>query len=412
MLALLRRTIDVLLKGANRFLAVSWILSLLLLGTGCVLVPVSPSSNFETRPSSGVERSPAALLTCERLLEANGPRVILPNRAVAGSRVSQIRIANYNVLNLAIQVGRFVRDSRGQLRPVADPNAAGPRFKSDWALVEIRRQINEENPDLLVLQEVESRAALEIFRDALQSRYEIIHVPGNDTRGIDVAVLVRAGLAFEVRAQSHRAHQHQYFGESSLLYSRDLLTLTFHEHGRAEPLFVVAATHNKSQRSTTSDEGSAIKRSAQVEGALRILEEGRYPLARIYMGDLNADIRTAPEFRPLRGAGYRDGMEILGVADSERVTHHYFPRDDAAVSSQLDAIFFSSTWSEANAIRRSRVVPHRDQFGHRLGRPRNREERQRQASDHNMYWVDVNLEALRRHLDRSPETQLHPPTPP
>jgi endonuclease/exonuclease/phosphatase family metal-dependent hydrolase len=326
--------------------------------------------------------------------------VVLSNKSSLGSRSNILKIANFNVLNLAIQVGKFERDSGGNLRPVADPNATSPNFKAEWALNEIRRQVNDESPDLLVLQEIESRPSLEIFRNTLLTKYEIIHVPGNDTRGIDVAVLVKQGLPFEVRAQSHRAHQHEYMGAPNLLYSRDLLTLSFHEYGRREALFVLAATHNKSQRSTSLDPGSIVKRQAQVEGALRLLEQPDQPRAKIYMGDLNADVRTAPEFMPLKQAGYREGMEILDVPTADRVTHHFFKSGNSPPeSSQLDAIFFSPVWSEARAVRRSRVVPHRDRLGHLLDRPRTKDERKRQASDHNMYWVEVNLEALRRHLD-------------
>lgn len=356
-------------------------------------------------------RSPAAALNCERLFEVHGPRVVLTNKSTLGSRSNILKIANFNVLNLAIQVGKFERDARGNLRPVADPNATGPHLKAEWALNEIRRQVNDESPDILVLQEIESRPALEIFRNTLLTKYEIIQVPGNDTRGIDVAVLVKQGLPFEVRAQSHRAHQHDYMGEPSLLYSRDLLTLSFHEYGRREALFVLAATHNKSQRSTSTDPDSNIKRGAQVEGALRLLEQPGQPRAKIYMGDLNADVRTAPEFAPLKQAGYREGMEILDVPAADRVTHHFFKSGNSPPeSSQLDAIFFSPVWSEAQAVRRSRIVPHRDRLGHLLGRPRTKEERKRQASDHNMYWVEVNLEALRRHLD-APTQQRSDPQP-
>ncbi len=396
-----------------------------LFSVGCASTNPAPQSTaclssstvaLGTAGEPSPERSPAAVLTCERLFEAHGPRVVVPNRSTVGSRANIMRIANYNVLNLAIQVGKFERDSRGQMRPVADPNATGPHLKSDWALAEIRRQVNDESPDVLVLQEVESRAALEIFSNNLLTKYEIIQVPGNDTRGIDVAVLVKDGLAFEVRAQSHRAHRHEYMGEPSLLYSRDLLTLTFHEYGRQEPLFVLAATHNKSQRSTDLDPDSNMKRGAQVEGALRLLEQSHQPRARIYMGDLNADVRSAPEFQPLKQAGYREGMEILGVPEAERVTHHFFRgASSPPKSSQLDAIFFSPVWSEARALRRSRVVPHRDRLGNLLKAPKTKEERKRQASDHNMYWVEVNLEALRQYLDESttpsPQTQPPPPRP-
>ncbi|GEM_PF-2270069 len=406
-----------------RILHVAMFASLTL--AACASSPSRPTSNCEASSSinansnsSQVEirdgethssRSPAAALNCERLFEVHGPRVVLPNKSSLGSRSSILKIANFNVLNLAIQVGKFERDSRGNLRPVADPNATGPNLKAEWALNEIRRQVNDESPDILVLQEIESRPALEIFRNTLLTKYEIIQVPGNDTRGIDVAVLVKQGLPFEVRAQSHRAHQHDYMGEPSLLYSRDLLTLSFHEYGRREALFVLAATHNKSQRSTSLDPDSNIKRGAQVEGALRLLEQPEQPRAKIYMGDLNADVRTAPEFAPLKQAGYREGMEILDVPAADRVTHHFFKSGNSPPeSSQLDAIFFSPVWSEARAVRRSRIVPHRDRLGHLLDRPRTKDERKRQASDHNMYWVEVNLEALRRHLDAPAQPRSEP----
>lgn len=84
--------------------------------------------------------------------------------------------------------------------------------------------VAQSNPDILLLQEVESRASLIqfnqlIFKEELQNYYkEIIHLDGNDARGLGMGILLKEG--YRIRAIQSFSSERDFDG--SFLFTNDL----------------------------------------------------------------------------------------------------------------------------------------------------------------------------------------------
>lgn len=84
--------------------------------------------------------------------------------------------------------------------------------------------ISQSNPDVLLLQEVESRASLIqfnklVFKEAQESGYkEIIHLDGNDSRGLGMGILLKEGY----RIRAIRSFSSERDIDGSFLFTNDL----------------------------------------------------------------------------------------------------------------------------------------------------------------------------------------------
>lgn len=344
-----------------------------------------------------------------------GPRVLLPS-LTTGTRdfnaINELKVSTYNVLNLEQLKGKFVYDKR-QGRTV---QVAPARFKPEEELRGVADTIRRTDSDILFLQEVESLPALEaLVRDRLGGAYRIMMVDGNDERGIDIAVLVKKDLPFDLELQSYRNVEMKNQlrgGREELAFSRDLPVLTVRKKGSREPIMDFVGTHFKSQRDAAGDDGSIYKRTEQAKAAAKIIGEvrARHPgIPMVFLGDTNTDVRSAKELAPIWNAGFRDALEATGKRPEERITQTYHPRREGekpgtwitepTVYSQLDTVAIA----EGNAkgiVKKAEVIPYLDASGKPKPPPDTYAQRKENPSDHRMVQVTLDFKKIRDSLRR------------
>jgi endonuclease/exonuclease/phosphatase family metal-dependent hydrolase len=211
-------------------------------------------------------------------------------RPVARTKPGQIVIAAYNVLNLFDDVDDPYREDEG--------TPAKPREE----LEALAQSIESLGADVIALEEVENRDYLERFVDVFLPHLgydNVVLFEGNDTRGIDVALISRVPVG-EVR--SHRHLKFTGSDGSEQHFQRDLLAVTLEpESGPPVQVWVV---HLKSKRGD-DDAASAIIRVAEATQIRKLLdaELARDPQARIMVtGDFN-DTADSTSIQTIVGAG-------------------------------------------------------------------------------------------------------------
>ena len=215
------------------------------------------------------------------------PPTRLPERRVR-SVGNEIRIATFNVRNL--------------FDGVDDPyyNDETTKAKPRKEIEGIAKTIHTINPDILAMQEVESRGYLQRFNDVFlrDLGYEVIHFAGNDGRGSGLAMLAR------VRVGAVTSNRHHRFPDSDGVmrrFSRDCLQVEFLPKS-SEP-FEVWVTHLKSKRG--GPEQTEPQRVAETSEIRRLLEAdlAESPKKRIFvLGDFN-DTHDSKPIRRLVGTG-------------------------------------------------------------------------------------------------------------
>ncbi|MBX3040865.1 MAG: hypothetical protein KF789_09190 [Bdellovibrionaceae bacterium] len=307
-------------------------------------------------------------------------------RAIPGpyrkSSTKKLKFLEFNMLNL------FERDFS-----LTDKKFnKGTDVKTEAQREALARIIRKSDPDIMTWVEVENYRAAELFSDRyLDKKYQVFLIEGNDQRGIDVAVLVKKDLPFEVEYRSLKdlteikdAPVHPQQGENKV-FSRDLPMAIFRrlEDGVPREEFILLSTHYKSQR---GDQGSFPKRLQQAEAtelAVRYLrQEFGEELPILLTGDFNNNVPTSPEFAPIWRAGFKDSFDLSPnpIPKDRRGTHYYFPMKGPAEFNQLDGFLISGQGKYR--VESALILPHLDEKGLALPHPRNYGERQARASDH------------------------------
>lgn len=355
------------LRGIGRCCALGVILTCLI---ACLISWPVPSAAWAPAP------------TCVRLFEGSGPtfRFELPGiqRDPTAAKLKTLKIAHYSLY----QFDFF-------------PNAnARPDLQNRNVAVQA---ILFEKPDILTLSEVMNQATLLELARRLGGIYEPFMVEGNDSSS--VAVLIRKSLPVIVEIESHRALKHKYLGEWVPLYNRDLLIVHLTLPGATRPLLTLGTSHFKARKNNfKSDPGFAIKRAAQEQSAVAILDVTgsiKSSRARIFVGDVNTDVRRQDEMRFFKGAGYQDALNILGIPMGRRASHSYFSRDGTPEFWQTDVAFVSREIALRTALVGGYIAPDRSLTGQALERPRNIYEMRERGSDHKMIVIEIDVTKLR-----------------
>jgi hypothetical protein len=224
-------------------------------------------------------------------------------------------------------------------------------------------------------------------------------IEGNDDRGIDIAVLVKKDLPFDLEMQSYRnakMHNERNGGSEELVFSRDLPVLKVMKKGSKEPLSLFMGVHLKSQRDAPNDPRSVYKRTQQAAAVTRIYQDYRrmHPEAPVFLlGDFNAEI-GAPEFRPLWEAGFKDSFDLAPNTPHDRITHSYHPNSGENIYGQLDAVVVAEGKAKG-IIKSGEVVPYLDPDGNPKALPASKEERKENPSDHRMVNVVVDFRKVK-----------------
>ncbi len=208
-------------------------------------------------------------------------------------------------------------------------------------------------PDILTVCEVENLTTLRLFNAKYLDNYfdRIVLLDGNDSRGIDVGLMVRKG--FNATIESIRTHaddaaQGGYIATTNILdmkgrlgaasFSRDCLEVDVRVGKTPLTLLV---NHLKAQESKNGEDPTTAKRLGQAQRvadiAKRVRKNSRVP---IVMGDLNKDYRQADydkSLNPLvKSTGFYDPVSSL----DEKWTHFYESKKSV---SQLDYILLDKS---------------------------------------------------------------------
>ena len=313
---------------------------------------------------------------------------------------SAVAITNWNVEGVREQRPRF--DALG-IDPDANyhapPDPTPAREVPTWKFAAKQRKLMDAAAlagltagtlsHFVVLPEVESIATAEelLNEGPLAGRYRTFLTKGNDARGVDLALAVRADLDVTIEFETHVNARWYDPTEDAVarLFTRDLPVLIIRDGPTNRELLILIGQHAKSMRdrSRGADRKSRGLRSAQLEASARIVRHYQQRFGDdvpiVMAGDFNAEMRTAPEVRPLKRV-MSDAFDVVGAR--ERVTQTYHPREDVVVASQLDACLVSDVVRPF--VRKALVLPEFDhRTGMRLGQPISREDRERNfASDH------------------------------
>jgi endonuclease/exonuclease/phosphatase family metal-dependent hydrolase len=198
-------------------------------------------------------------------------------------------VATYNVKNLF--------DGRDD--PYSQDERTVPVPKPPDEVRALAGVIRAVDADILALQEVESRGVLKRFRNGMLQdlRYGTpVQFEGNDTRGIDVAVLTRFAVG------PVTSHRHLVFDREDgkkTRFSRDLLRIRVYP--RPDFWFDLYVVHLKSG----TGEEACIKRKAEADEVRRILDrelerDGTCPF--LVVGDFN-DGRESETIAVIEGTG-------------------------------------------------------------------------------------------------------------
>lgn len=305
-----------------------------------------------------------------------GPKLIYKSSRM-GETPRKFRIGSYNILNLFTQTPH----QRQQ-----DYNPAKERERRRGNA----NAIMENPPDFQILVEVENKRAAEDFAEKyLGGKYEALVIEGNDSRGIDLALLISRELPVEVEWISNKNFPGSRPNEK--VFSRDLpVALVYPRGNRSKPIMAVLATHYKSKRTEpgSNDPEGNLRRASQVKATTTIVQKllNHYGLdfPILLAGDFNSVVHQAREFRPLFNQGFKDPFD--GMPAEQRATHIYFPPNGPMEKNQLDAILYKSNRVQ---ILDAQIIQDRDLNGRPLPAPRSLQERDARPSDHRAISVEV-----------------------
>jgi hypothetical protein len=326
-----------------------------------------------------------------------GPRFLSKSLNDSVRKVDEIHSISsmqYNVENLFNYQGKYGYDEQGKW-VMQQP----PKTKPEARFLRLKANIERANPDIMTWQEVENLQAADDFVNTyLDGKYRVILIEGNDSRGIDVAMLVKKDLPFDVVVQSHR----ELTDSGNKVFSRDFVVAEFYlpnSKDSDEPLFKIMNTHNKSQRDSPGDPRSVKKRTAQVQKQAEIAnqEAKEHPeVPAFIVGDLNADVRNAPEFQPLWDIGYKDSFNVIKntIPVDQRITQSYFPPGGAPVYNQLDGILASPVAQQKEVIKSVEIISDLNPDGTPMRLPRTFREREKQASDHRAIKMEIDFKKI------------------
>ncbi|MCX8228575.1 MAG: endonuclease/exonuclease/phosphatase family protein [Planctomycetota bacterium] len=179
------------------------------------------------------------------------------------------------------------------------------------------------NADVLCLQEIENRFSLELFVEEYlpNSGYEVVLIEGNDTRGIDVALLSRFPLG---AVTSYRHLKFEDAQGNPQHFQRDLLRVRVEGALQAD-IFVV---HLKSQHGGARSDGIREAEAAAIATVMETEMKKNPQWRAILAGDFN-EIPEEKTMQLLYGIGLTDPMK--GTKDYTYNKEPYLSRIDYAL---------------------------------------------------------------------------------
>lgn len=343
-------------------------------------------------------------------------------------KIPKLRFMTLNVANWYVGTTKDFT-ATGKKRPPADPSQ---KPKSEEEMAAVVRIIAKYKPDIISIQEMQDvHAFLELSRrtneggTGIANDYLPLLIEGNDGRGIDVGVLVRADFPLDYTYVSHRREPmtNPLYPQVQRAFTRDTTALVASVKGTNIPLFIVLSGHFKSKHSAGADFEGVGRRGAESEAAANVVQyyQALYPGVPIVFGaDFNGAAHRDAEFAPLiRRAKLADAFDAIpdpkkrvAADDPRRKTYTYFPPGGGIVQNQLDGLLVNKAMAPflQNVDSGSAI----DARGRSLPRPTTLAEKD--GNDHLPQFMDVDLPALRKSRElpeepASPEIPVKPAKP-
>ena len=330
------------------------------------------------------------------------------------NQINELKIGQFNPENLYNYSEKFIIDPETGKKVITRPAMPKPELR--W---KINRELMERTDnDIMLWEEVDDLEAATNFVDQeLGGRYRVILIQGSKgpEKNMEVAILVKKDLPFDLEVQSHKdvTYYNRRRKVRENLQSRDVLVARFRRAGtnrNSPPLFTIQGGHYRSMRPRTDDPVRSIKkRTLQYHHTLQIkkAEEEKFPNTPIFLlADFNSNLRNSANsprsveakmlFDPRRG-GFTDSLDLAPkkIPPEERITHTFHPENGPTSYTQLDGILVNQVGVDLGLVKEAHIVPFKDANGRELPVAHSQKERNRQGSDHRMVQTVIDFKKIR-----------------
>lgn len=318
--------------------------------------------------------------------------------------IDKLVFMTFNVANIYGLRGKFTRISATDFTPIYEKP---PVPKLEEQVLQLKKAMNDINADIAILTEVESLSALQTLSAEIAPRYKSFLIEGNDTRGIDIGFLVKSDLPIQTEIFSHKDREwtDPVTHRTSPLFSRDLPVMILRKDNEQKPFAMVFGMHAISLRGRPDDIQSTRLRTAQFDGAIKIIWEYRKKFGRdipvILAGDFNTSVMFAPELKAIRDfTASAFDVALKTIPRAARITHtfheSYIDVDKKTYErnsmDQLDDIRLLGIPPEL--VLSASVYRYKDVHGNALPFAMSYELRHQQTSDHLPVVVEISREAF------------------
>jgi hypothetical protein len=240
-----------------------------------------------------------------------------------------------------------------------DLNLWSEKEKPEIEIAGLGAVITKGNPDVIVAQEVDRKSLQHLNKTYLGNQYDVLIPPtGNDPGGRQIGFLVKRDLPFDLELDSHAGvtTYNNYAKKYTKVFSRDLPVLLVRTEKTANPFLAIFGVHAKADDVAFGSIAGKISRApiratefdtaAKLDaGYTRKYGEG---LNRIFAGDFNTDVLSAPEMASLTQRNF---------IDARALAVRRFPRNSATPNhSQIDSLQISPSLQQ-RLIKASKISP-------------------------------------------------------
>lgn len=230
-----------------------------------------------------------------------------------------------------------------------DPeNTPASMRKPDEKILQIKKIILEEKPDILMMLEVGGLESIKIFnKKYLNDKYTPFLLKGNSDRGIEMGHLIKKSLNYNFEIFSHRERflNTNLSTGQQLKFSRDISELRISQNKKLQCIIFLVHLKSKWDRDG-NDPNGALRRGAELKTLIDVYNDYQklYPeIPIIIAGDFNGMAQKnncEPEFKYLyENSNLLDVLELLPISNDDKNTYFQFTRDGKRQGYQLDYIF-------------------------------------------------------------------------
>ncbi|MFN4149384.1 MAG: endonuclease/exonuclease/phosphatase family protein [Candidatus Sericytochromatia bacterium] len=201
-----------------------------------------------------------------------------------------ITVATYNIRNLFDGIKNEVN---GVKQSVADAPEASEQAKPEKELKALADSLREINPDVIAMQEVESKSTLSGFLNKYvpELGYKVVLIEGNDERGIDVALITKLDI---VEIKSHKDEKFPVINQpgKTQVFQRDLLQVSLKTSNNYN--FTAFVGHLKSKHGGAASDLIRQAEATKINEIVTAFKNENPNANFVLMGDFNDTVNSNP----------------------------------------------------------------------------------------------------------------------